>query len=51
MTAPVGQDANSSDDTITLGALGILAYVASMMTHEALGHGAFATGLAAITSC
>jgi hypothetical protein len=41
VTAPVSQDANSSDVTITLGALGILAYVASMMTHEALGHGAF----------
>jgi hypothetical protein len=31
----------SRDNLVTLGALGILAYVASMMTHEALGHGAF----------
>jgi hypothetical protein len=28
-----------------LGALGILAYVASMMTHEALGHGAYCFSL------
>jgi hypothetical protein len=35
------QVAVGSDDAVTLGALGILAYVASMMTHEALGHGAF----------
>jgi hypothetical protein len=35
------QHANSSDDAVMLGALGILAYVASMMTHEAFGHGAF----------
>jgi hypothetical protein len=40
LTAAVSQNAKSSDDAITLGALGILAYVASMMTHEALGHGA-----------
>ena len=33
-------NANSGDDAVMLGALGILAYVASMMTHEALGHGA-----------
>jgi hypothetical protein len=31
----------NNDDAVMLGALGILAYVASMMTHEALGHGAF----------
>ena len=30
-----------SDHAITLGALGILAYAASMMTHEALGHGGY----------
>ena len=29
------------DNAIVLGALGILAYAASMMTHEALGHGGF----------
>jgi hypothetical protein len=29
------------DSAIVLGALGILAYAASMMTHEALGHGGF----------
>jgi hypothetical protein len=31
-------DVDGHDDAIMLGALGILAYVASMMTHEALGH-------------
>ncbi len=30
-----------SDHALTLGALGILAYAASMMTHEALGHGGY----------
>jgi hypothetical protein len=39
--AGAAPNANSGDDAVTLGALGILAYVASMMTHEALGHGAF----------
>ena len=34
-------DASGRDDAVMLGALGIPAYVASMMTHEALGHGAF----------
>jgi len=34
------QAAIGRDNLVTLGALGILAYVASMMTHEALGHGA-----------
>jgi hypothetical protein len=29
------------DNPIMLGALGILAYAASMMTHEALGHGGY----------
>ena len=29
------------DNAIVLGALGILAYAASMMTHEALGHGVY----------
>jgi hypothetical protein len=29
------------DNAIVLGALGILAYAASMMTHEAMGHGGF----------
>jgi hypothetical protein len=28
-----------------LGALGILAYAASMMTHEALGHGGYCLAL------
>jgi hypothetical protein len=31
----------SSDDALMLGALGVVAYAASMMTHEALGHGGF----------
>jgi hypothetical protein len=30
-----------TDNAIVLGALGILAYAASMMTHEALGHGVY----------
>ncbi|MGA2564928.1 MAG: hypothetical protein ABSF96_15360, partial [Steroidobacteraceae bacterium] len=30
-----------TDNGIVLGALGILAYAASMMTHEALGHGVY----------
>jgi hypothetical protein len=30
-----------TDNSIVLGALGILAYAASMMTHEALGHGVY----------
>jgi hypothetical protein len=30
-----------TDNVIVLGALGILAYAASMMTHEALGHGIY----------
>ena len=34
------QDAVVRDHAVMLSALGILAYVASMMTHEALGHGA-----------
>jgi hypothetical protein len=32
---------SAKDDAITLAALGILAYSASMLTHEALGHGGF----------
>jgi len=35
------QDAAVKDNGVMLGALGILAYIASMMTHEVLGHGAF----------
>jgi hypothetical protein len=33
--------AHITDDAIVLGALGVLAYAASMMTHEALGHGVY----------
>lgn len=39
-TLPVPQDS-----AIMLGALGILAYAASMMTHEALGHGGYCLAL------
>jgi hypothetical protein len=38
LPAAVKPDKSGDDDAITLGALGVLAYVASMMTHEALGH-------------
>jgi hypothetical protein len=31
----------AADNAIVIGALGILAYAASMMTHEALGHGVY----------
>jgi hypothetical protein len=30
-----------TDNAVVLGALGVLAYAASMMTHEALGHGVY----------
>jgi hypothetical protein len=35
----------SKDSPVMLAALGILAYAASMMTHEALGHGAFCVAM------
>jgi hypothetical protein len=35
------REAAPRDSALMLGALGILAYAASMMTHEALGHGGF----------
>jgi hypothetical protein len=34
-------DANHADNAVMLGAFGVIAYAASMMTHEALGHGAY----------
>src|SRR6202789_4665348 len=34
-----------TDNAVVLGALGILAYAASMMTHEALGHGGYCLAL------
>jgi hypothetical protein len=37
--------AEAQDSAIILAALGILAYAASMMTHEALGHGAYCLAL------
>jgi hypothetical protein len=43
MTTDHGQSPQDpvSDHALVLGALGILAYAASMMTHEALGHGVY----------
>jgi len=38
--AVLSKDAAVKDDAVVLGALGVLAYISSMMTHEALGHGA-----------
>lgn len=40
-SAPRLQDAAARDNAVMLGALCILAYAASMMTHEALGHGGY----------
>jgi hypothetical protein len=43
MTAENAQMAQHpvTDNAVVLGALGVLAYAASMMTHEALGHGVY----------
>jgi hypothetical protein len=43
MTAENAQMAHHpvTDNAVVLGALGVLAYAASMMTHEALGHGVY----------
>jgi hypothetical protein len=40
-TAIAAEHAAAGDDAVMLGALGVMAYVASMMTHEALGHGIY----------